>query len=268
MKKTFFFLASLITIFYFVFNPNYVFAVSESEIEFLQGKFPKGSVQSINEDQFLVEWCEESYPEEIIYCIDNYYYRGSGTSFSAQCERNGKGGSTKSDNYKLCRPNSVCKEFINSSGIKEATCEVEEKEALDKKKASDSGTSPANNGGWNELLSVGILLSLLAIGFIVFRLHITIKIKIVIIVIIILAAIYCLYQARFFSIMLTEKEKACINSGGTILTSQCCKNAVDFPNLCLIGACGCASDNSHQIKTCDCGEDKCFDGEKCVVIGD
>ena len=58
--------------------------------------------------------------------------------------------------------------------------------------------------------------------------------------------------------------KACKNSGGTIATSTCCDSASSFPNLCLIGACGCSPDNSREIKVCNCQEGKCFDGKTCV----
>ena len=61
-----------------------------------------------------------------------------------------------------------------------------------------------------------------------------------------------------------EKEQLCIDSGGKVLTSMCCKQTIDFPNLCLIGPCGCSPNNSHQIKTCDCGAGKCFNGDQCV----
>lgn len=61
-----------------------------------------------------------------------------------------------------------------------------------------------------------------------------------------------------------NKEKACMGSGGSISASNCCKTAGDFPNSCLIGACGCAPANSHQVKTCECGAGKCFDGNSCV----
>jgi len=61
-----------------------------------------------------------------------------------------------------------------------------------------------------------------------------------------------------------EKAINCTMSGGQIVDASCCLSASDFPNTCLIGACGCAPENSHQIKICDCGEDKCFDGQKCV----
>ena len=61
-----------------------------------------------------------------------------------------------------------------------------------------------------------------------------------------------------------EANKACINADGTVKTQQCCSSASDFPNSCLIGACGCSLENSHEVKVCDCGEGKCWDGTKCV----
>ncbi len=62
-----------------------------------------------------------------------------------------------------------------------------------------------------------------------------------------------------------RKEQSCLISGGTVKASFCCLSVSDFPNLCLIGACGCSLENSHQVKTCDCGEGKCFDGNKCIA---
>ncbi len=61
-----------------------------------------------------------------------------------------------------------------------------------------------------------------------------------------------------------DKEKVCLDSGGTVTTAMCCGQTQDFPNTCLIGACGCAPTSSHQVKTCQCGEGKCFDGNACV----
>jgi hypothetical protein len=55
---------------------------------------------------------------------------------------------------------------------------------------------------------------------------------------------------------IATKEETCVNSGGTVETSLCCESASDFLNLCLIGPCGCGPQNSHQIKTCDCGPDR------------
>ena len=66
----------------------------------------------------------------------------------------------------------------------------------------------------------------------------------------------------------SAQEQECLNSGGTVSTSSCCKLSGDFPNSCLIGACGCSPTDSHQVKTCDCGESKCFDGDKCVAVGE
>jgi hypothetical protein len=62
----------------------------------------------------------------------------------------------------------------------------------------------------------------------------------------------------------TSKERNCTNSGGTIGTSQCCKSVIDFPNTCLIGACGCALTDSHEVKVCNCQEGKCFNGNACT----
>lgn len=63
----------------------------------------------------------------------------------------------------------------------------------------------------------------------------------------------------------SEKEQACINSGGTVTTAMCCNSTTDdFPNTCVIGACGCSLENSHSIQTCNCGEGKCFNGSACV----
>lgn len=63
-----------------------------------------------------------------------------------------------------------------------------------------------------------------------------------------------------------NKEQSCLLSGGNIETSLCCGSTSDFPNLCLIGACGCSPTNSHQIKTCNCGDNKCFNGKECVTM--
>ena len=61
-----------------------------------------------------------------------------------------------------------------------------------------------------------------------------------------------------------SKEQSCLISGGTITTSLCCKSSSNLPNLCLIGACGCSPTNSHEVKTCSCGEGSCFNGSKCI----
>jgi len=61
-------------------------------------------------------------------------------------------------------------------------------------------------------------------------------------------------------------ENACTASGGLVSTSTCCGSVGDFPNTCLIGACGCAPANSHEVRVCACGEGKCFDGTGCVLV--
>lgn len=62
------------------------------------------------------------------------------------------------------------------------------------------------------------------------------------------------------------REYSCAISGGSIKDSLCCKSASDFPNSCLIGSCGCSPNNSREVKVCDCGIDKCFDGRNCTAI--
>lgn len=91
------------------------------------------------------------------------------------------------------------------------------------------------------------------------------KIITIVIVLVVVAGLgYWVYQSRLTPEEET-KEQACIDSGGKISNSMCCKATGDFPNACLIGPCGCSLDNSHKVKICDCGEDKCFDGHKCAA---
>ena len=71
--------------------------------------------------------------------------------------------------------------------------------------------------------------------------------------------------AIHFSEESANKARLCLNSGGTISTGLCCQSTGDFPNSCAVGACGCAPEYSHEVKVCDCGKDKCFDGFKCTT---
>jgi len=84
--------------------------------------------------------------------------------------------------------------------------------------------------------------------------------KIIILILIVIVIIgglgYWFYQ--------TKKEQTCVLSGGIIKTSLCCNLTSDFPNTCLIGVCGCSPAYSHQVKSCDCGEGKCFNGHICI----
>ena len=63
-----------------------------------------------------------------------------------------------------------------------------------------------------------------------------------------------------------NKEQACLISGGNVVNSSCCEATGDFPNTCLIGACSCPPQYSHEVKICDCGIDKCFNGIFCEKI--
>lgn len=165
MKKPFFFLVLLALIFYFSSSFVEVFAVSENEIKSLQEKFPKGIIQPVegDENQFLIEWAGEKYPGNgRAYCIDNYYYRGSGSL-----------GGTISDYYKLCRPNSNCISYINESGVKEANCKSEPSQ----KSPESSGEAGINEneitqppkGGWEGWLPTIVLSTLLVGGYVIYR---------------------------------------------------------------------------------------------------
>jgi len=59
-------------------------------------------------------------------------------------------------------------------------------------------------------------------------------------------------------------EQGCLTSGGTVTSAMCCTTTGDFPNTCAIGACGCPPDASHEVRTCNCLADSCFDGSACV----
>jgi len=58
--------------------------------------------------------------------------------------------------------------------------------------------------------------------------------------------------------------ETCVQSGGAVTTGLCCESAEDFPNTCLIGACGCAPESSKDTSICSCPEDSCFDGTECI----
>jgi eight-cysteine-cluster-containing protein len=90
--------------------------------------------------------------------------------------------------------------------------------------------------------------------------------------VLIVVAVVVLIVAGYFIFLSGEEkpaaeinieEKACIDSGGTVTTVNCCKSGSDFPNSCLIGACGCSPENSKPVKFCDCGTG-CWNGVKCV----
>jgi heat shock protein HslJ len=56
----------------------------------------------------------------------------------------------------------------------------------------------------------------------------------------------------------------CRRAGGTVGAASCCGLVGDFPNTCLMGACGCAPEHSHEVQVCRCPEGRCFDGKACV----
>ena len=60
-------------------------------------------------------------------------------------------------------------------------------------------------------------------------------------------------------------EKSCIESGGIVATSSCCLSSTDFPNSCFINSCVCQGADSKEVKICDCGKGKCFNGKECIT---
>lgn len=71
------------------------------------------------------------------------------------------------------------------------------------------------------------------------------------------------YQLKEVTSESQKKEYACLVSGGTVDTSSCCGETADFPNSCLAEI---SSDSSQETKICDCGPEKCFDGQRCVSL--
>ncbi|MGD0838983.1 MAG: hypothetical protein ABSB49_20295 [Polyangia bacterium] len=51
----------------------------------------------------------------------------------------------------------------------------------------------------------------------------------------------------------------CTSTGGQVTSQSCCGGVTDFPNLCAIGACGCAPASSHVVSACSCPNGGCFD---------
>ena len=81
---------------------------------------------------------------------------------------------------------------------------------------------------------------------------------------VILILIVIFWQLGVFNVEKRSTGRKCIESGGKISSGMCCKSSEDFPNMCLVGPCGCSPENSHEVKICDCGEGKCWNGEECV----
>ena len=61
------------------------------------------------------------------------------------------------------------------------------------------------------------------------------------------------------------EEAGCLASRGTVSAGTCCLSSKDFPDSCLVGACGCSAENSHAVKTCSCPPGECFNGTACVL---
>jgi len=49
----------------------------------------------------------------------------------------------------------------------------------------------------------------------------------------------------------------CLTTGGTLGTALCCANTADYPDTCMVGACGCAPASSTPVPVCNC-PGRCF----------
>lgn len=58
-------------------------------------------------------------------------------------------------------------------------------------------------------------------------------------------------------------NEPCTAGGATVGMQLCCNATGDFPNLCAIGACGCAPNSSHMVRVCVCPGQKCWNGTTC-----
>jgi len=66
-----------------------------------------------------------------------------------------------------------------------------------------------------------------------------------------------------------DETVKCLSSGGTVVLIDCyCSDVKDFPNFCATGSCSCEPGHGikYKVKTCDCGPNKCFNGEKCTTL--
>mmetsp|Transcript_3657 Transcript_3657/g.8289 ORF Transcript_3657/g.8289 Transcript_3657/m.8289 type:complete len:268 (+) Transcript_3657:352-1155(+) len=61
-----------------------------------------------------------------------------------------------------------------------------------------------------------------------------------------------------------ENFATCVDSGGEVENAMCCQGVGDFPNTCVVGACGCSPFESEMVLVCLCPDGQCFDGFECV----
>jgi len=59
------------------------------------------------------------------------------------------------------------------------------------------------------------------------------------------------------------KETSCLLYGGRIELSLECEGSSSFPNTCISNSC---SLKNQEVKICNCGEGRCFNGKECVDL--
>jgi hypothetical protein len=100
------------------------------------------------------------------------------------------------------------------------------------------------------------------------------KIIILIAIIILAGGVFFYRQANEILEGGTEIRQACMDSGGTVTVGWCWKSGNSFPNSCLVGVCDCPPGffnhlfYGRKVELCNCGEGKCFNGERCTSIAD
>ncbi len=65
----------------------------------------------------------------------------------------------------------------------------------------------------------------------------------------------------------TGLEALCLSTGGAVDNVYCCMGTEAFPDLCLIGACGCSPTASDVTPICQCPANTCFTKEEGCVAG-
>lgn len=89
---------------------------------------------------------------------------------------------------------------------------------------------------------------------------------ILVIIVLIVVGYFTIFQQKP---KLTEKEQNCINTGGRITTIKCyCEGVEDFLPRGAVRACSCdpeVTQYSKEIKLCDCGTKKFFNGYRCIL---
>jgi hypothetical protein len=79
----------------------------------------------------------------------------------------------------------------------------------------------------------------------------------------------CILTMSLLLFISCDQALICEKTGGTVELRSCCESVGNFPNLCLVGACTCLPENSHEVLVCQCPEGFCWNGTDeggCIAI--